>query len=142
MAVELNKPVVLHCREAEAECLEIATEILPPHWKIHLHCYTNGWAEAQRWCRQFPNLCVGLTAIVTWDIPEPREVAKNIPLERLLIETDAPYFIPRGWSHVKYSNPSMARLVGIEVARIRAEWEEDVLERCMLNTCHLYNISL
>ena len=141
MAVELHKPVVLHCRDAEDDCLEIATEILPPQWKIHLHCYTNGWKGAQNWCRKFPNLCVGLTTMITWDVPEPREVAKKIPLDRLLLETDAPYFIPRGLSHIGYSNPTMAHLVAREVARIRGEREEDVLKQCMQNTCRLYNIS-
>ncbi|XP_038079456.1 3'-5' ssDNA/RNA exonuclease TatD-like [Patiria miniata] len=48
-AVELSKPVVLHCREANDECLEIVSEILPQQWKIHLHCFINNWKTVQQW---------------------------------------------------------------------------------------------
>ncbi|XP_038061117.1 putative deoxyribonuclease TATDN2 [Patiria miniata] len=99
------------------------------------------WRAAQIWCGKFPNLCVGLTSMVTWDVAEPREVARKIPLERLLLETDAPYFLPRGLTHIGYSNPTMARLVAREVAQIRGDREEDVLKQCLQNTRRLYGVN-
>ena len=65
----------------------------------------------------------------------PREVAKRIPLGRLLLETDAPYFKPKGSPRpLKFSNPTNAKLVAYEVARIRKIPKEDVLKLCLENT--------
>ena len=47
LAVEKDKPVIIHCREAEEDCLRIALDTLPTHWKIHLHCYTGDWEGAR-----------------------------------------------------------------------------------------------
>ncbi|XP_038044104.1 uncharacterized protein LOC119718766 [Patiria miniata] len=69
--------------------------------------------------------------------PEFKEVAKRIPLERLVLETDAPHFIPP-WSRSSYSNPTNARLVAHEVACIRRMNEEDVRTHCLRNTTFLY----
>ena len=149
MAVEFKKPVVLHCRgaddsqDAEDDCIQAVSDILPPDWNIHLHCYTSSWRRARNWCRRFPNLCIGLTPIIMWDAPQPREVARRIPLGRLLLETDAPYFKPRWSPHsVKFSNPTNAKLVAHEVARIRRIREEDVLKECLQNTMRVYSINL
>ena len=119
MAVENQTPVVLHCRSAddnshnaEDDCFQIVSETLPSSWKIHSHCYTNCWKRATKRCTQFPNLCIGLTPIIMLETTGPREVAKRIPLGRLLFETDAPYFKPRGSPHsLKFSNPTNAKLV-------------------------------
>ena len=69
-------------------------QLVPRNHKIHRHCFTGSWDEAQTWLRHFPNSFIGLTPLVTY-ARGPREVAKKIPLDRLLLETDAPYFIPR-----------------------------------------------
>lgn len=55
--------------------------------------------SAQKWLNLFPNLYIGLTPVVTYRTAVPtHNVARFIPLERLLLETDAPYFIPRSVS--------------------------------------------
>ncbi|XP_022108727.1 putative deoxyribonuclease TATDN2 [Acanthaster planci] len=150
VAIEFQKPVVLHCRDvdeeskdAEDDCLQIVSEVLPPHWKIHPHCHTNSWKRARNWCRRFPNLCIGLTPIVQWDAPGPKEVARRIPLGCLLLETNAPFFKPR-WSPrtVEFSNSTDAKLVAHEIARIIRIQVEDVLRECLQNTTRIYAISM
>ena len=70
---------------------------MPKNYKIHRHCFTGTWDEADRWLKLFPNSMIGLTPLVTNRRSfGPRSVAQNIPLNRLLLETDAPYFIPQG----------------------------------------------
>ena len=56
------------------------------------------WSEAEEWLRQFPNSYIGITAGVTnpsRHYAQVRDVVRNIPINRLLLETDAPYFVPR-----------------------------------------------
>ena len=72
-------------------------QVIPRNYRIHRHCFTGGWLEAQTWLTKFPNSYIGLTPIVTFRNSRgfgPREVAKYVPLDRLLLETDAPYFVP------------------------------------------------
>lgn len=76
--------------------------MLPKNYFIHLHCFTDDWDWAQKWMSEFPNLFIGITNLVTYNSAvETHDVVKRIPLDRLLLETDAPYFVPR---RVRYSN--------------------------------------
>lgn len=61
--------------------------------KIHLHCFTGQWKTASKFLDSFENLCIGVTPLVSYS-ESVREVALKIPLDRLLLETDAPYFYP------------------------------------------------
>ena len=65
LAVELDKPIIVHCRDAEDDCLKIAIETIPRNWKIHLHCFSQDWGRAQKWLAYFPNLFIGLTLLVS-----------------------------------------------------------------------------
>ena len=70
-------------------------QMVPRNYRIHCHCFTGNYASCQRWLNTFPNLFVGLTPVITYNSARPaQEVAACIPLDRLLLETDAPYFVP------------------------------------------------
>ena len=70
--------------------------MVPKDHKIHCHCFTGYYYNAKRWLEAFPNLYIGVTPLVTYATARPsHDLARNIPLNRLLLETDAPYFIPR-----------------------------------------------
>jgi len=71
-------------------------QMVPKNYKIHCHCFTGTYESAKKWMDMFPNLFIGLTPLVTYrTATSTHEVARFIPLERLLLETDAPYFVPR-----------------------------------------------
>ena len=93
LALSVNKPLVIHSRDAEEDTLSIMKRVVPPHWSIHLHCFTGGNKDfALRMCEHFPNLFVGFTGCISFKNAEPtRNVVKALPLERLLLETDGPY---------------------------------------------------
>ncbi|XP_035210141.1 uncharacterized protein LOC118184552 [Stegodyphus dumicola] len=135
-------PLVIHCREANEDCMEILKEIIPTDYVIHLHCFTDTWTWAQKWLETFPNLCIGITNVVTFPSAESvHEVARNIPLDRLLLETDAPYFLPRiiargrRWSH-----PGMAIHVAVQIAALKSIPLERVLRVTSMNTKRLYHL--
>lgn len=58
-----------------------------------MHCFTGGWKIAKKYLESFVNLCIGVTPLAA-HCDQVKEVIINIPLDRLLIETDAPYFFP------------------------------------------------
>ncbi|XP_022254125.1 uncharacterized protein LOC106469189 isoform X2 [Limulus polyphemus] len=96
IAVAHNVPIVIHCRDAHEDCLKILKEEVPCDHFIHRHCFTGNWDEAILWLETFPNLYIGLTALVTFPAAtDVHEVARKVPLNRLLLETDTPYFLPR-----------------------------------------------
>lgn len=60
------------------------------------HCFTNSFSVIEPFLNEFSNLCVGFTGLVTYHrATEARAAVRKIPLDRILLETDAPYFLPR-----------------------------------------------
>lgn len=96
----VHLPLVVHARDADADVLETMRANVPRHWHVHLHCFTNSSAEfAAKMIDMFPNLVVGVTGVVTFKSAEKEVVdllvRDVIPLNRLVLETDSPFMIPR-----------------------------------------------
>ncbi|KAG8188173.1 hypothetical protein JTE90_019452 [Oedothorax gibbosus] len=144
IARKKNLPVVIHCREANEDGIRIIKEILPSDYPIHLHCFTDTWEWCQLWLEAFPSLCVGLTSVLSFPSAQGvRDVALQLPLHKLLLETDAPYFVPRDSSiprNTKHSHPGMAIHVAAQVAAIKRIPLEQVLLAARNNTRRIYNI--
>lgn len=133
-----DKPVIIHCRNAEGDIFDILSNSLPPDWYIHLHCYTGTSAMAEKFMEHFSNLYIGLTGHLTYHkFKESHSIASTAPLHRLLIETDAPYMIPAG---MKWSHPPMAICVAEEIANLRNCSVSDVLVAVRENTKAIYKI--
>lgn len=141
-AVTLGKPLVVHCREAEADTLKILQETVPADWKIHLHCFTGTSTFAAKFLEAFPNLFIGIAGLVTFaKAAEIHELAFDIPLNRIVLETDAPYFVPAAVAKSnKWSHPGMAIYVAEKIAEIKKVPIDDVLEATRSNTRQLYGI--
>ena len=95
LSIEFNKPLFLHQRDAHDEFIKIIMKYKNDINKAVVHCFTG----TQKQLDTYLNLgfCIGLTG---WICDERRNVElrksiKNIPLDRLMIETDSPYLIPR-----------------------------------------------
>lgn len=96
LAVSLKKPLVIHCREADEDLLDIMKKFVPCDYKIHRHCFTGSYSVIEPLLKYFPNMSVGFTAVLTYSSAwEARDALRQIPLERIIVETDAPYFLPR-----------------------------------------------
>ena len=95
LAALAKRPVIFHCREAFADLFAIADAEYPKGAPAVLHCFTGTMGEAQEvWKRGWH---LSLSGIVTFKKSEElRMVAKEAPLELLLIETDTPYLAPQG----------------------------------------------
>jgi len=92
LAKKLNKPVIIHCRRLFPEILEIL-KIYHPKLKTKgvLHCYMGRWTYAQQYLEM--GFYIGFNGLITY-ARDYDKVIRNTPLERILIETDAPYLTP------------------------------------------------
>jgi len=94
LAAKWKRPVIFHCREAFADLFAIADAEYPKRAPAILHCFTGTLEEAEEvWKRGWH---LSLSGIVTFKKSETlRLVAKEAPLDQLLIETDTPYLAPQ-----------------------------------------------
>ncbi|XP_059943936.1 putative deoxyribonuclease TATDN2 [Mesoplodon densirostris] len=143
LAVSLKKPVMIHCRGAEEDLMVILKKYVPSDYKIHRHCFIGSYAVIKPLLDYFPNMFVGFTAVLTypnaWGV---RYAVKHIPLERIIVETDAPYFLPRAVpkSLCPFAHPGLALHTVREIARIKELPLSHTLATLRENTRRLYNI--
>ncbi|GFU25584.1 putative deoxyribonuclease TATDN2 [Nephila pilipes] len=144
MALDRNLPLVIHCRDAHDDCIRILKETIPEDYLFHLHCFTDDWDVARRWLQIFKRCFIGITNLITFpDAKKTKQVALHIPLNRLLLETDSPYFIPR-INHLKgfkISHPGMACHVAAEIAHLKEISVDEVCRWTLRNTRILYGIN-
>ncbi len=110
-------PVIVHTRDARQDTLDLIREHGSPEHAGVLHCFTESWEMARAALDM--NYYISLSGIVTFkNAEELREVARLVPLERLLVETDSPYLAPvpfRG----KPNEPAFVREVAQFVADLK-----------------------
>ncbi|XP_066100789.1 putative deoxyribonuclease TATDN2 [Saccopteryx bilineata] len=143
LAVSLKKPLVIHCREADEDLLSIMKKFVPSDYKIHRHCFTGSYPVIEPLLRHFPNMSVGFTAVLTYSSAwQAREALKQIPLERIIVETDAPYFLPRQVpkSLCQYAHPGLALHTVREIARVKDQPLSRTLATLRENTSRLYSL--
>src|SRR5690242_12091904 len=109
-------PLVIHTREADEDCERILEEeVAKGPFRAVLHCYTGGRELAMRAIEL--GLSISFTGIITFKKSEPlRELAADLPADRIMVETDAPYLAP-GKFRGKRNEPSYV----VEVAKVLAE---------------------
>ncbi|XP_010879907.3 putative deoxyribonuclease TATDN2 isoform X2 [Esox lucius] len=137
LAVAMNKPLVIHCREADDDLLVIMKKCVPRDYKIH------SYPVIEPLLKEFPNLCVGFTALVTYPrAHEVRDAIRKIPLDRILLETDAPYFLPRQVSKdvCRFAHPGMGIHTLREISLLKGLNMATVLTAVRNNTTQLYGI--
>ncbi|XP_006900602.1 PREDICTED: putative deoxyribonuclease TATDN2-like [Elephantulus edwardii] len=143
LAVSLKKPLVIHCREADEDLLDIMKKFVPSDYKIHRHCFTGSYPVIEPLLKYFPNMSVGFTAVLTYSSAwEARDALRQIPLERIIVETDAPYFLPRQVpkSLCQYAHPGLALHTVREIARVKDQTLSYTLAALRENTNRLYNL--
>ncbi|XP_057193933.1 putative deoxyribonuclease TATDN2 isoform X2 [Triplophysa rosa] len=143
LAVSLGKPLVIHCRDADDDLLKIMKTCVPRDYKIHRHCFTNSYSVIEPFLREFTNLCVGFTGLITYSrAAEARDAVRKVPLNRILLETDAPYFLPRQVprSICRFAHPGMGIHTLHEISLLKGVQLPTVLQTVRQNTKHIYGL--
>ena len=153
LAQEVNKPVVIHMREendawfgqASLDLLEILgawhNELRAENHPLAekpgvLHSYNGNLETAQRAIEL--NFYIGITGPITYkNAEEKRKIVRQLPLERLLIETDSPFLTPvpqRG----KRNEPAFVAYIADKIAEIHMTTREQIAEITTVNAAHLF----
>ncbi len=135
-----NKPLIIHTREAKADTLQIMREEGASDVGGVMHCFTEDWAMAEQALEM--GFYISFSGIITFrNADQLREVAKRVPLDRLLIETDSPYLAPaphRG----KPNQPLRVIHVAEMVAHCKDQSVETIIEVTGNNYSKLFNVAL
>jgi TatD DNase family protein len=139
LAKELRLPIVVHDREAHHETLEVLKSEKAVECGGIIHCFSGDYDMAKA-CMDM-GFFISVPGSITYKNSEDyRETIKRIPLESLLIETDAPFLTPvpfRG----KRNEPSYVRYTAQKVAEIKKVPFEKVAEVTTENALHVYRLS-
>ena len=131
-------PIIIHNREATEDIIEILQEEDAKEVGGIMHCYNDSIDYVQA-CLDM-NFYISLGGPVTFkNAPLPKEVAKQVPLDRLLIETDAPYLAPHP-NRGKRNEPAYVKLVAEKIAELRGMSIEEIGEATTRNACNLFDV--
>ena len=137
-ARESGKPLIIHTRAAAADTLRIMREEGAAEAGGVMHCFTETLAVAEAAMEM--GFLISLSGIVTFKgAKELKAIAQALPLERLLIETDAPYLAPAPFRG-RTNRPGLVRHVAEEIARLRNIPVEDVARATSANFFRLFGI--
>lgn len=138
LAKKVKLPIVIHNREATADIVEILKEEKAEEVGGIMHCFS-GSSEIAMECVKM-NFYISLGGPVTFkNAKKPKEVAAEIPLNKLLIETDCPYLAPHPFRGQR-NEPGLVKLVAEKIAEIKGITTEEVAEITTQNAKKLFAI--
>ena len=138
-ARQARKPLIIHTRAAAADTLRLMREEGAGEAGGVMHCFTESWEVAQGALDL--GFYISFSGIVTFrNAQELKEVARRVPLDRLLVETDSPYLAPVPYRG-KTNQPGWVRHVAEEVARLQDRSLAEIATKTTENFLKLFNIN-
>jgi len=138
-ANEISKPIIIHSRAAQEDTLMIMREEGADQCGGVMHCFTESWEMATAALEL--GFYISISGIVTFkNAQQVVDVATKVPLDRLLIETDAPYLTPvpfRG----KPNQPKYVRYVAEKIAELKSLSVEEVAKQTTENFRKLFKVA-
>lgn len=135
-ARHLNKPLIVHTRQAREETIRILKEEQAETVGGVMHCFTEDWSMAVQAMEL--GFYISFSGIVTFkNAIALQEIAKKIPLDRMLIETDAPYLAPVPYRG-KSNQPAYVYYVAEFLAGLRGEIFDKIAQHTTENFCRLF----
>ena len=139
LAKELKKPIVIHDREAHGDIMTIVKKEKAGENGGIFHCYSGSWEMAKECIKD--GFMISLAGPVTFsNARNLHHVAKEVPLDLLLVETDSPYLSPHPYRG-KTNEPSRVVLTAETIAEIKGISFEKLAEITTDNACRIYGIS-
>lgn len=149
LALELDKPIIIHCRGAHEDVLKILEarkRDVEARLRGVAHCFSGRWLQAQRY------FDLGFLISFTGNITYCRDfdkVIRNAPLEKIMVETDCPYMAPEPIrskpfdpAQGKRNEPAYVKYVAGKIAEIKEVSFEDVAEQTTKNAIELFGLNI
>ena len=143
LADEMNLPVIIHCRNA----FDDIYSLLEARFKSRaskpngvIHSYTGGGELAQKFIEL--GFFIGFNGLIFKDVPalpNPEEVIASIPLENIVLETDAPYLMPPQ-ANAERNEPLFVKYVAEEISRIKEIDFDEVADATTKNAKNLFSL--
>lgn len=145
LAQELNLAMVIHCREAHQQLIDLLKTLTTPI-RGTIHCYTSNWHFAKQYLDL--GLHLGFTGVITFPArktdPQAQsdllEVVTNCPLERMVVETDAPYLAPQAYRGQRCEPPMVEEVIK-KIAELKNLSFAEVEKATTENAKRLFGIS-
>lgn len=133
-----GKPLIVHSRDAQPDTLDILEEEGAASVGGVMHCFVDDWESAQRAIEL--NFYISFSGIVTFKTATAlKEVAQQVPLEWMLVETDSPYLTPMPYRG-KTNQPGYTRYVAEHIAELRGESLETIARMTTENFFRLFKL--
>jgi TatD DNase family protein len=146
LARDLNKPIVIHCREAQADTQKRLKEFYPeisasmdcPRPNGVIHCFSGDWSDAQTY--MFHGFVLGFDGPVTYPSSKVlKEVVFRMPLQRMVLETDSPYLPPQ--THRGQRNePAYLAAVAQAIGELKRKATADIAQATTDNARRLFRL--
>lgn len=134
IAKALKKPLIVHDREAHKDTFDLLKNI--SEVPVIMHCFSGSFEFAKECIRK--GFYIALGGVVTFkNAKKVHEIAKNIPLENLLLETDAPYLTPEPYRG-KRNEPAYIKFVAEKIAELREISFDEVAEATTKNANEIF----
>lgn len=138
IAKEYHKPILVHDRDAHADTFDILKKTNAKEVGVVMHCFSGSVEFAKECIKE--GFYIALGGVTTFkNAKKAKDVAKIVPLDRLLLETDAPYMTPvphRG----EENQPAFVKFVAQEIANLREVSFEEIEQATTLNAQRLLKI--
>lgn len=138
IAVALDKPVIIHCRDAAAALKELLQEFCDSNLRGVMHCW-GGTKEETRWFLDL-GFYISFSGIITFkNATAVQESARVVPSDRLLVETDCPFLAPHP-KRGKRNEPAYVFYVAEKLAQLRGIPLETLAAQTTRNACQLFGL--
>ena len=139
IAISLNLPVVIHDREAHTETVNILSSFKRNELRGVIHCFSGDCKLAKTFINM--GYYISIPGTVTFNnASQTQDVVRRIPLNRLLLETDAPFLTPIPYRG-KRNEPSYIIHTAQKIAKLRGISFEEISYQTSKNVCELFNLS-
>lgn len=137
IANKMNLPIVIHTRDAVMDTLEILKNITPCNKKGIFHCCPLNVELIKEAVKL--GYYISFSGVITFKNAKPEQAVKEVPLDKLLIETDSPYLTPEPYRG-KRNDPSKVEFVARKIAEILDMDFEEIEEITMENAKNVFGI--
>jgi len=137
LAQELKLPLVIHCRQAEKDTMLILKSVLPLQAVIHCFSGDDNFLKECLDCGFFISYTCNITFKKAQNL---REMVKLTPLDKLMLETDAPYLSPEGFRG-KRNEPSQIKLLADQISLIKGVSLEEIAQQTTQNAKDFFKLS-